>query len=104
MERGAWQATVCRVTKNWAQLNKSTTMQHIALSNIIVICMAYENQLSSTYYMCQALYSVLCQYYFGQYSWQTHGVRMTVRLSIAGTLVGDVGHMTRSCSGFHPDP
>ena len=68
-------------------------MQHIPMSTIIVICMAYENQLSSTYYMCQALDSVLCQYYFGQYLWQTHGVRMTVPLSIAGTLVGDIGHI-----------
>lgn len=74
------------------------------MSSVAVVRMDHENQLLSTYCMYQALCSVLCQYHFGQYSWQTHGVRMAATLSTAGALVGGVGHMTRSCSGFHPDP
>lgn len=74
------------------------------MSSVAVVRMDHENQLLSTYCMYQALCSVLCQYHFGQYSWQTHGVRMAATLSTAGALVGGFGHMTRSCSGFHPDP
>ena len=63
MDRGAWRATVCRVTKNRAQLsNYTATMQYVPMSSITVIRRDHENQLLSTYYMYQALCSVLWQY------------------------------------------
>lgn len=63
-----------------------------------------ENQLLSTYCVNQALCSVLCKYYFCQYSQQTYGVRPAATPSTHGTLVGEAVNLAWSCNGLNLDP